>query len=193
MLSEPDILARMARATMPDSATDWEGYEDDCDRVRDVMAKVLPWFKGFNELVRLPNGFRIPQPTRELDFRTASGKADFSAPALRDVLPASDDMLVLQTMRSHGQWNTAINSNNDRHRGVKNLRELIFMHEDDMRDRGIWQGDLVDIVSTSKDGTPGELRECRAVAYDTPRGSAAGYMPEMNVLVGEADYSAQSD
>ncbi|MDQ0643246.1 FdhF/YdeP family oxidoreductase [Microbacterium murale] len=193
LLSEPDIIARMARATLPDSSTPWEEYAADYDRIRDVMAKVLPGFEGFNELVRQPNGFRIPQPARELDFRTASGKADFSAPALHDVLPASDDMLVLQTMRSHDQWNTTIYSNNDRYRGVKNLRELIFMHEDDMRDRGIWQGDLVDIVSTSKDGSQRELRQYRAVAYDTPRGSAAGYMPEMNVLVGEADYSAQSD
>lgn len=193
LLSEPDIIARMARATMPDSATDWEGYAADYDRIRDVMAKVLPGFEGFNELVRQPNGFRIPQPARELDFRTASGKADFSPAPLHDVLPAAEDMLVLQTMRSHDQWNTTIYSNNDRYRGVKNLRELIFMHEDDMRDRGIWQGDFVDIVATSKDGTQRELRQYRAVAYDTPRGSAAGYMPEMNVLVGQADYSSQSD
>jgi len=193
LLSEPDIIARMARATMPDSATDWEGFAGDYDRIRDVMARVLPGFEGFNELVRQTNGFRIPQPARERDFRTASGKADFSAAVLHDVRPASDDMLVLQTMRSHDQWNTTIYSNNDRYRGVKNLRELIFMHEDDMRDRGIWQGDLVDIVSTSKDGSLRKLREYRAVAYDTPRGSAAGYMPEMNVLVGNADYSAQSD
>ncbi|HCS59933.1 MAG TPA: formate dehydrogenase [Microbacterium sp.] len=193
LLSEPDIIARMARATMPESATPWEEYGADYDLIRDVMAKVLPGFDGFNELVRGPNGFRIPQPARELDFRTASGKADFSAPALYDVLPAAEDMLVLQTMRSHDQWNTTIYSNNDRYRGVKNLRELIFMHEDDMRDRGIWQGDFVDIVATSKDGTQRELRQYRAIAYDTPRGSAAGYMPEMNVLIGEADYSAQSD
>ena len=193
LLSEPDIIARMARATLPDSATPWEEYGTDYDRIRDVMAKVLPGFDGFNELVRGPNGFRIPQPARELDFRTASGKADFSAPSLYNVLPAADDMLVLQTMRSHDQWNTTIYSNNDRYRGVKNLRELIFLHEDDMRDRGISQGDFVDIVATSKDGSQRELRKYRAVAYDTPRGSAAGYMPEMNVLVGEADYSAQSD
>lgn len=193
LLSEPDIIARMARATMPDSATPWEEYAADYDRIRDVMAKVLPGFERFNELVRQPNGFRIPQPARELDFRTPSGKADFSAPALYDVLPAADDMLVLQTMRSHDQWNTTIYSNNDRYRGIKNLRELIFLHEDDMRERGIWQGDFVDIVATSKDGSQRELRQYRAVAYDTPRGSAAGYMPEMNVLIGAADYSAQSD
>lgn len=193
LLSEPDIIARMARATMPGSATPWESYVGDYGLVRDVMAQVLPGFEGFNELIAHPNGFRIPQPARELDFRTASGKADFSSPALYDVRPASEDMLVLQTMRSHDQWNTTIYSNNDRYRGVKNLRELIFLNDADMRDRGIEQGDLVDIVSTSKDGSLRELREYRAVTYDTPRGSAAGYMPEMNILVGNADYSAQSD
>lgn len=192
LLSEPDIIARMARATMPDSATPWEDYAADYDRIRDVMAQVLPGFEGFNELVRHPTGFRIPQPARERDFRTGSGKAEFSPAPLHDVRPPADDMLVLQTMRSHDQWNTTIYASNDRYRGVKNLRELIFMHEDDMRERGIGQGDFVDIVSTSKDGTQRTLRSYRAVAYDTPRGSAAGYMPEMNVLIGPADYSAQS-
>ncbi len=102
-------------------------------------------------------------------------------------------MLVLQTMRSHDQWNTTIYANNDRYRGVKNIRELIFMNSEDMRDRGIGHGDLVDIVATSKDGSQRVLRQYRAVTYNTPRGSAAGYMPEMNVLIGPADYSAQSD
>ncbi|WP_407358283.1 FdhF/YdeP family oxidoreductase [Microbacterium sp. LTA6] len=193
LLSEPDIIARMARAVLPDSPLPWESYVADYDVIRDVMAEVLPGFEGFNDLIAHPNGFRIPQPARELDFRTASGKAEFSLPALYDVLPASEDMLVLQTMRSHDQWNTTIYANNDRYRGVKNIRELIFMNETDMSDRGIAQGDFVDIVSTSKDGSLRELRQYRAVAYNTPRGSAAGYMPEMNILIGPADFSAQSD
>lgn len=193
LLSEPDIIARMARATMPESRTPWEQYVDDYDRIRDVMAKVLPGFDGFNALIRNPTGFRIPQPARERDFRTPSGRAEFSAAPLHDVRPAADDMLVLQTMRSHDQWNTTIYTSNDRYRGVKNLRELIFMHADDMRERDIAQGALVDIVSTSKDGSLRELRDYRAIAYDLPKGSAAGYMPEMNVLLGSADYSSQSD
>ncbi|MEU8981037.1 MULTISPECIES: hypothetical protein [unclassified Streptomyces] len=32
-----------------------------------------------------------------------------------------------------------------------------------------------------------------AVPYDIPRGCAAGYMPEMNVLCAIGDYSVQSD
>ena len=96
-------------------------------------------------------------------------------------------------MRSHDQWNTTIYSDNDRYRGVKNLRTLVFMNDDDMRARGIDQGQLVDITATSKDGTVRTLEKYHAIAYDIPAGSAAGYMPEMNVLVGWADYSTQSD
>ncbi|MCV7193928.1 FdhF/YdeP family oxidoreductase [Mycolicibacterium brumae] len=192
--SEPEIIARMARATLPQSKIPWESYIDNYDRIRDDMAVVLPGFAGFNELIKNPTGFRIPQPARERVFTTASGKAQFSHAPLATAAHAPEpDMLVLQTMRSHDQWNTTIYANNDRYRGVKNIRELIFMNAADMAERGIADGSLVDIVSTSKDGSQRELRSYRAIAYNTPKGSAAGYMPEMNVLIGHADYSAQSD
>jgi molybdopterin-dependent oxidoreductase alpha subunit len=191
--SEPEIIARMARATLPHSRIPWEEYTANYDRIRDDMAVVLPGFAGFNELIRKPLGFRIPQPAREREFVTGSGKAEFSSAPLHDVRPPAADMLVLQTMRSHDQWNTTIYANNDRYRGVKNIRELIFMNDADMAERGIPDGSLVDIVSTCKDGSQRELRSYRAIAYNTPKGSAAGYMPEMNVLIGHADYSAQSD
>lgn len=193
LLSEPAIIAGMAKATLPDTRTPWDAYIADYDRIRDVMARVLPGFEGFNELVREPHGFRIPQGAREREFGTASGRAEFSHAPLPDVIPADSETLVLQTVRSHDQWNTTIYSNDDRYRGVKNIRELIFMHADDMRVRGIADGDMVDIVSTSKDGSTRSLRAFRAVTYDLPRGSAAGYMPEMNVLIGHRDYSEQSD
>ena len=191
--SEVAILAGMARATLPDSATPWEAYAGDYDRIRDVMERVLPGFDDYNARVKRPEGFRIAQPARERVWLTPSGRAEFSLAPLPDALPEDPDALVLQTMRSHDQWNTTIYSANDRYRGVKNLRELIFLNPDDMAARGISQGDLVEITSTSKDGSQRTLRDYVAVAYDLPRGSAAGYMPEMNVLIGIADYSAQSD
>ncbi|TQK72431.1 FdhF/YdeP family oxidoreductase [Nocardioides sp. SLBN-35] len=193
LLSEPAIIAGMARATLPDSATPWDWYVDDYDRIRDTMAKALIGFEDFNRRVRLPLGFRLKQPARELVFGTPSGRAEFSSAPLPDVIPADADVLVLQTMRSHDQWNTTIYSDDDRYRGVKNLRTLVFLHKDDMRARGIEQGGQVDIVATCKDGTTRELRGYTALRYDLPRGSAAGYMPEMNVLIGAADYSEQSD
>jgi molybdopterin-dependent oxidoreductase alpha subunit len=191
LLSEPAIIAGMARATLPQSGTPWETYIEDYDRIRDTMAEVLDGFEDFNRRVRLPLGFRIRQPARELVFLTPSGRAEFSTAPLPDA-PESDDVLVLQTMRSHDQWNTTIYSDNDRYRGIHNLRTLILMNRDDMRARHITAGALVDIAATARDGSQRFLKQYRAIEYDMPRGCAAGYMPEMNVLVAASDYSTQS-
>jgi molybdopterin-dependent oxidoreductase alpha subunit len=190
--SEPAILAGMARATLPDSATPWEWYVEDYDRIRDIMSKVLDGFEGFNRRVRLPLGFRIRQPARERVFLTESGRAEFCTAALPDVTPPSG-RLVLSTMRSHDQWNTTIYSDNDRYRGVKNLRTLLFMNADDMAERGLAKYDLIDITSHARDGSTRSVFGYRAIPYAMPRGCAAGYMPELNVLCPIGDYSTQSD
>nr|WP_306328893.1 FdhF/YdeP family oxidoreductase [Streptomyces venezuelae] len=192
LLSEPAIIAGMARAALPGSATPWEWYVEDYDRIRDTMAKVLDGFEDFNRRVRLPLGFRIKQPARELVFLTPSGRAEFSSAPLPDVVP-EPGTLALGTMRSHDQWNTTIYSDNDRYRGIKNLRTLVFMNRADMRERGIADMGPVDITSTAKDGSKRSLRGYLAVPYDIPRGCAAGYMPEMNVLCALVDHSTQSD
>lgn len=192
LLSEPAIIAGMARAALPDSPTPWEWYIEDYDRMRDTMAQVLDGFEDFNRRVRLPLGFRLKQPARELVFLTPSGRAEFSSAPLPDVVPAPGT-LALGTMRSHDQWNTTVYSENDRYRGIENLRELVFMNEDDMRERGIAEFARVDITATAKDGSLRGLDGFLAVPYDLPRGCAAGYMPEMNVLVALCDYSTQSD
>ncbi|MFF3873985.1 FdhF/YdeP family oxidoreductase [Streptomyces sp. NPDC001978] len=192
LLSEPAIIAGIARAALPDSPTPWEWYIEDYDRIRDTMAQVLDGFEDFNRRVRLPLGFRIKQPARELVFLTPSGGAEFSAAPLPDVVPAPGT-LALGTMRSHDQWNTTIYSDDDRYRGIKNLRTLVFMNKDDMRERGLGEFDPVDITSTAKDGSNRRLDGYLAIPYDIPRGCAAGYMPEMNVLCAIGDYSVQSD
>jgi molybdopterin-dependent oxidoreductase alpha subunit len=189
--SECAIVAGMARATLPSSVTPWESYIEDYDRIRDVMAKVFDGFEDFNRRVRLPLGFRIRQPARERVFRTASGSAEFSAAPMPDVVPPPG-RLTLSTVRSHDQWNTTIYSDNDRYRGLKNLRTALFMNADDMRDRGLVEFDLIDITSFARDGSTRSVYGYRAVAYNTPRGSVFGYMPELNVLCAIADHSAQS-
>lgn len=191
--SEPAIVAGIAKAALPDSSTPWDWYVEDYDRIRDVMAQALIGFEDFNRRVRLPLGFRIKQPARELVFETPTGMAEFSSAGLPDAVPNDPDVLILQTMRSHDQWNTTIYSDDDRYRGVKNLRTLILMNPRDMEERAIAEGALVDIVATARDGSQRSLQRYRAIGYDLPRGSAAGYMPEMNVLVAHGDYSRQSD
>jgi molybdopterin-dependent oxidoreductase alpha subunit len=191
--SECAILAGMAQATLTASKTPWQNYIDNYDRIRDTMARALPGFEDFNARVRRPHGFRLAQPARERVFHTPSARAEFSlAPLPEDIDPGSG-RLLLATIRSHDQFNTTIYSNDDRYRGLKGIRTVIFMNEDDMRDRGIEEFGLVDVKSFSKDGTERSVYGYRAVRYELPSRCAAGYMPELNVLCGIADFSTQSD
>ena len=190
--SEPAIVAGMAQATLPGSRTPWEWYVEDYDRIRDTMSRVLPGFEDFNRRVREPLGFRITQPAREREFQTGSGRAEFCSSELPDVRPP-EGMLVLSTVRSHDQWNTSVYSDDDRYRGVKNLRTLILMNRKDMRERGLAEFDLVDITSHARDGSTRAVYGYRVLTYDIPVGSVCGYMPELNILCGLDDYSRQSD
>jgi anaerobic selenocysteine-containing dehydrogenase len=190
--SELAIIAGMARATLENSKTPWEKYIGNYDLIRDKMSEAIVGFEDFNKRVREPLGFRIKQPARELTFNTATNRANFSAATLPDTL-LPPGRLMLGTMRSHDQFNTTIYSDNDRYRGVKNLRTLLLMNKDDMSERGLNEFDLIDITSFGKDGSTRSLNGFRAVAYNIPRGCASGYMPECNVLCPLGDYSPQSD
>jgi len=190
--SESAIVAGIARATLPNSRTPWEEYVADYDRIRDKMGEAISGFEEFNRRVRQPLGFRLRQPARELVFRTDTGRANFSAAALPDVVPPRGK-LVLSTMRSHDQFNTTVYSDNDRYRGVKNLRTLLLMNEDDMRERALEEFSLIDITSYAKDGSTRRVNDFRAVRYNIPKGCASGYMPELNVLCPIGDFSPQSD
>ena len=191
--SECAILAGMARATLPASKTPWEDYVQNYDRIRDTMEKALEGFEGFNVRARHPHGFRIAQSARERSFKTPSGRAEFWAGPLPDDVHPGEGRLVLATVRSHDQFNTSIYSNDDRYRGLKGLRTVVFMNDDDMRGRSLAEFDLVDITSFSKDGSTRTVHGYHAVRYEIPPGCAAGYMPELNVLCGIADFSTQSE
>ncbi|WP_305784069.1 FdhF/YdeP family oxidoreductase [Symbioplanes lichenis] len=190
--SEIAIICGMARATLPTSATPWETYARDYDTIRDVMAEALDGFENFNKLVHDSIGFRLPQPARERVWLTATGKAEFHTSPLPDVVPPAD-RFMLSTVRSHDQWNTTIYSDNDRYRGLKNSRTVLFMNPDDMAALGLTQFALIDITSHARDGSTRSVYGYRAVAYDTPRQSVTGYMPELNVLCALSDHSPQSE
>jgi molybdopterin-dependent oxidoreductase alpha subunit len=190
--SESAIIAGIAKASLPNTKTPWEEYAADYNRLRDKIAEAIEGFECFNRRVRQPLGFRLKQPARELVFLTDTGRATFSLSPLADAATKAG-RLLLGTVRSHDQWNTTIYSDDDRYRGVKNLRTLVFMNEDDMRDRGLKKYDLVDMTSFAKDGSTRHLSGFRAIPYNLPRGCAMGYMPELNVLCPIGDYSAQSD
>jgi molybdopterin-dependent oxidoreductase alpha subunit len=191
--SECAILAGMAQATLPDSKTAWQAYADDYDRIRDTIEQAIEGFEDFNRRARHPHGFRLAQPARDRVFTTASGKAEFSSVPLPDDVDPGEGRLLLTTIRSHDQFNTTIYSNDDRYRGLKGLRTVVYMNENDMKDGGLDEFDLVDITSHSRDGSTRTVHGYRAVRYEIPPGNAAGYMPELNVLCGIADVSTESE
>jgi len=190
--SEVAIVAGIARAALPNTATPWQAYAEDYDLIRDKLAEAIVGFECCNRRVRQPLGFRLKQPARELVFQTETGRANFSSAALAEVAPPPG-RLLLGTVRSHDQWNTTIYSDNDRYRGVKNLRTLVFMNLEDMRERGLKKYDLIDIKSFAKDGSTRQVFGYRALPYNLPAGCAMGYMPELNALCPIGDYSVQSD
>ena len=183
LLAEPVIVARMAQAILGDDhVIDWRAMADDYDVVRDHIARVLPGFEDFNRRVRERNGFVLPNAPRDSrSFATDIGKGRFTVSPF-EALKAPAGHLILQTMRSHDQYNTTFYGLDDRYRGIKDGRRVILIHPDDLQEMGFADRDLVDVISTF-DGTERRANRFRLVSYPTAKGCAAAYFPEANALV----------
>jgi molybdopterin-dependent oxidoreductase alpha subunit len=186
--SEVAIVCELARTVLgQDHPVPWEEFAADYDRVRDAIADVVPGCTDYNRRVRQPDGFQLPHPPRDSrEFHTATGKANFSVYPLEWV-PVPPGRLVLQTLRSHDQYNTTIYGLDDRYRGVKGGRRVVFVNPADIAALGLRDGQRVDLISEFTDAT-GDVEERRAkdflvVPYSTPVGNAASYYPETNPLV----------
>ncbi|MYR43819.1 FdhF/YdeP family oxidoreductase [Streptomyces sp. SID5910] len=183
LLSEVALISRLARRTLGDTPSiPWEEFEADYGTVRDRIARVVPGFEDFNARVAEPGGFRLPNPVNEGVFGTATGKATFTRNAFtRPVVP--EGHLLLQTLRSHDQWNTVPYAMNDRYRGIHNARRVVLVNPADLAALGLADRDRVDLVTVWHDGVERRAEDFRVVAYPTTPGSAASYYPETNVLV----------
>ncbi|BBY08797.1 FdhF/YdeP family oxidoreductase [Mycobacterium noviomagense] len=186
--SEVAIVCQLARTLLgPDHPVPWETFNADYDTIRDAIADVVPGCEDYNTKVRRPDGFQLPHPPRDArEFPTSTGKANFIVNPLQWV-PVPPGRLVLQTLRSHDQYNTTIYGLDDRYRGVKGGRRVVFVNPVDLEAFGLTEGDRVDLVSEFM-GVDGQLQERRAkdfmvVGYQTPVGNAAAYYPETNPLV----------
>ncbi|MER6808622.1 FdhF/YdeP family oxidoreductase [Spirillospora sp. NPDC000708] len=183
LLSEVAIVCRLARATLGGSGIAWDAMERDYDVIRDHVSRVVPGFADYNARVREPGGFTLPHaPRDERRFPTATGKANLTVNEL-EVLRVPEGRLLLQTVRSHDQYNTTIYGLDDRYRGVKAGRRVVFVNPEDLAGLGIADGAVVDLVSEWSDGVERRAPAFRVVAYPTARGCAAAYFPETNVLV----------
>jgi anaerobic selenocysteine-containing dehydrogenase len=160
----------------------WREMGADYTKVRKHIEHVVPGFHSFEERVSQPGGFTLPRGPRDSrTFPTANGKAHFTVnpPTTVEVPPGH---LLLQSLRSHDQFNTTVYGQDDRYRGIKGTRRVVFVNGRDLSQLGLADGDLVDLVSVWSDGER-RAKAFRAVKYPTPRGCAAAYFPEVNVLV----------
>ena len=183
--SEPAIIAGMARATLPASKVPWMDLVADYDRIRERIESVFPEFHNYNERIRIPGGFRLPLPPTERVWPTASGKAEFIPfrGTAEDREMIGSDVLILATIRSHDQYNTTIYGLNDRYRGVFGRRDVVFMNEADLAERGLEHGDTIDVETALPAERPRRLNGFTAIAHTIARGSVAAYYPEANCLV----------
>lgn len=181
--SEPWIVAEIAARSLDNTGIDWRDLAQNYDGIRDLIEASIAGFDAYNERVRSPNGFELPNPPRDkVEFNTASGLAEFTLHDLPDLVPRHGGSHIMMTLRSHDQYNTTIYGLEDRYRGVKGNRRVVFMNGEEMAERGWKTGHRVDLIGHWK----GEERRSDGwllVPYAIPKGNLASYFPEANVLV----------
>ncbi|WP_330960223.1 FdhF/YdeP family oxidoreductase [Photobacterium sp. 53610] len=190
MRSEPAIIAGIAKATLGNHPVDWDWLIEDYDRIRDLIADVIPGFSEMNLKLKQPGGFYLGNSAAERIWHTDSQKAEFRTHPLPDhLLPANlrqlsdDPVFVLQTVRSHDQYNTTIYGFEDRYRGISGERKILMMNASDIEAIGLKPGDRVDVTSLSADGIQRQVEGFKLISYDIPAGNIAAYFPETNPLV----------
>lgn len=193
LLSEPQIVAELAKATLLEpmrSRVNWDQLVSDYDHIRSLIEKTIPGFIRYNERVRKPGGFYLPNGSRERVFNTATGKANFSVNKLAENMLREDEYLMM-TIRSHDQYNTTIYGLHDRYRGVFNGRRVVFMNENDMKMAGLTKNEYVDILSFY-DGIRRTAENFVVAPYNIPRQNIATYFPEANNVVPFNHYARKS-
>jgi molybdopterin-dependent oxidoreductase alpha subunit len=186
--SEPAIVAGIAEATLgPNPKVPWREWVGDYARIREAIERTWPaTFKGLNERMFEPGGLIRPLAARERKWNTRTGKANFLIPdqlfAGHQASFGQDGLMQLMTLRSNDQFNTTIYGYDDRFRGVKGTRMVVFMNPDDIAAQGLEADAFVDLSTAIEDGAERVVRGLRVVAYDIPRGCVGAYYPEANPL-----------
>ena len=180
--SEVWIVGKLAQAVLKNKVTvEWERFLNDYDNIRDSISRVVSGCENYNQRIRQEGGFYMPNPPRNGEFPTDSGKAKFTASTMENI-ELSENELLMTTLRSHDQFNTTVYTENDRYRGIKGSRRVIMMNESDIAERGLSRGEVVDIKSVFN-GKERHAESFIVVPYPIPKSCSATYFPEANPLV----------
>jgi len=180
-LSEAHIVCYLALATLQNSKVDWNSYLQHNDPIRESIEACIPGFNQYNERVRIPAGFYLPNGARDNVYNTHTGKANFTI-SVAEKFPLLEDELMMMTIRSHDQFNTTIYGLDDRYRGIYNERRVILMNENDIKKLGLSKREVVDIYNYH-DNKERVAHQFIVLPYNIPEQCCATYFPETNVLV----------
>lgn len=184
LINEAQIVCRMAMATLGERAVvDWQRYHDSYDAIRDDIEQCIPGFENYNVRVRQKGGFYLPNAARDKQYfaKDLAGRAPFTLTDIPDNTLAEDEYMMATT-RTHDQFNTTIYGLDDRYRGIKNERRVIFMNQVDIDKAGFKAGERVDLFNYD-DGVERVAPLFIVVAYQIPEKNTVTYFPETNVLV----------
>lgn len=192
LMSEPELICNLAMKVLSENAKlPWNDFKNNYDLIRDVIEKTIPGFEDYNKRVRDFGGFYLPNSAREGNFPTETSKANFTVSETTSIQLKENELLMM-TIRSHDQYNTTIYGLNDRYRGIKNERRVIFMNPEDMKARNLKELDVVDLYNFS-DGKERVAKRFYVIEYEIPKQCVATYFPETNVLVPIKSVAKQSN
>ncbi|BDS12583.1 FdhF/YdeP family oxidoreductase [Aureispira anguillae] len=180
--SEPAIVTGIAQATFGSSSTvNWSQMIDNYDTIRNHIETVIGGFENYNQRVRQPEGFYLPNCARDRKFNTPSKKAQLTINPIpkRTVKPGH---FIMMTIRTHDQYNTTIYGLDDRYRGILNERRVALMNQEDMKTLGLQNKDIIHFISHYK-GEQRTAKNFKVIAYDIAKGCIGTYFPETNALV----------
>lgn len=184
LVNETQIVCRMAMATLGErSVINWQRYHDSYDAVRNDIEQCIPGFEDYNVRVRQKGGFYLPNAARDKQYfsKELGGRAPFTLTDIPDNTLAPDEYMMATT-RTHDQFNTTIYGLDDRYRGIKNERRVVFMNQNDIDKAGFKAGDKVDLYNYD-DGIERVAPLFIIVSYQIPEKNTVTYFPETNVLV----------
>ncbi len=189
LLSETAIVCRMAKATVPaNPRVRWDEWQGDYAKIRNLIAQSFPQeFHDMNARMDQPGGFYRGNPAHERIWKTDSGRAEFTDPSVLTScgIGDADGRFHLVTLRSNDQFNTTIYGHSDRLRGLKGSRMIVMMSPQDIVNHGLREGQVISLATDTdgRDDFHRSVAGLEVVPYDLPRGTLAGYFPELNALV----------
>jgi len=179
--SEPAIVAGIANATLKNNITNWDEMVTNYDTIRDHIEFTISGFDNYNQRVRQPGGFYLPNGSRTREFTTPNKRAQFSINPLPKKQVAKGHFIMM-TIRTHDQYNTTIYGMNDRYRGIYNERRVVLMNPEDIKENGYKAEEIIHLTSHFNKETR-RAENFKIVPYNIPKGCIGTYFPETNVLV----------